>query len=573
MSKLSIVTITRNNYEELVETQKSLKAISDYHHIVINGGKCKKTKRFLIEQEIDHISEPDKGIADAFNKGIGKFLENGSKYVVFINSGDRIWDASYFIKATDFLEINEQFSFTYGDIIFEHTLYGNIHGQARKLFDPTFGMPCPHPTMIYRKSVFEKVGLFNCSYKIAMDYHHICRMFKAGLRGKYVAARPSVLMDGGGISSTHKILEWKECRQALIDTKMLYSNKKNFFIGFLWASLREELAYKLKYFLANFKIYNFPITVPTTIDWANLPPKTFVIVINSYKRDVALVKQNLECSLSQNPSPRKVVFFDHNDEKLQLKQEMAENPLLDHLHVPKKSFSVARNSLNIFSDVGWIIFCDDAGCLMKDYTKKFFETIECRPWVEIIGGPIVCDDNGNFFCPKHKAGKDPNKFHNIKIMTGSNFACRVETFRNLGGFDERFVQGSPRGSGEDTDFFWKAHASRSFMIYCPDLKAFGFNCQNPTGFKNFSNAFLHGKGRGISAAKWIFEERRREPLYEMAEVSLVAWLQMFRSALTFSLKKLTLSLIVLTGYYWGFIFFGGKLLFSNGRIKTSEGGP
>ena len=99
----TIVTVTCNNYEQLFDTTDSLKLIPHYHHIVINGGECEKTKIFLIEKGIDHISEPDQGIADAFNKGIRKFLETNSNYIIFINSGDRIGDAAYMKKALDLL--------------------------------------------------------------------------------------------------------------------------------------------------------------------------------------------------------------------------------------------------------------------------------------------------------------------------------------------------------------------------------------------------------------------------------------------------------------------------------------
>ena len=131
MSKLSVITITRNNYDQLVETIDSLKLIPDYDLVVVNGGECQKTKNFLMEKGIEHISEPDKGISDAFNKGIRKVFNKDSVYVIFINSGDCIYNASYITKAVEFLESNDSFSFTFGDVIYQDSLAGELYIPAR----------------------------------------------------------------------------------------------------------------------------------------------------------------------------------------------------------------------------------------------------------------------------------------------------------------------------------------------------------------------------------------------------------------------------------------------------------
>ena len=243
MSKLSIITITRNNYRQLVETIDSLKSIRDYNLIVINGGECEQTKIFLIEQKIEHITERDDGIADAFNKGVSKSFENDSRYIIFINSGDRINNASYIEKAIDFLDKYDNYSFTYGDMIYQDVIAGNMYIPARTKFNLGLGMPCSHQTIIYRKYIFKQVGFFNCSYKYAMDYQHLCRMLKMGLVGKYIEAVPVVLMDGSGITSINKYLTFKESTIALIKTGLIYSNKKDFFIHCLIFMLQQALSF------------------------------------------------------------------------------------------------------------------------------------------------------------------------------------------------------------------------------------------------------------------------------------------------------------------------------------------
>ena len=251
--KLSIVTITRNNHKELVDTLKSLRLLSDYQPIVINGGECNKTKEFLREQRIKHISGPDNGIADAFNKGIRIALKNDTDYIIFINSGDVVIDATYARKALDFLEQNRERTFAYGDIIFRDSLAGDIFMPSSK-FNLGRGMPCRHQTMIYRKSVFSKVGLFDENYKIAMDYEHLCRMAGLGLNGQYIKAPPFVLMDGTGVSAVNEGLSIKECYRALSANGLMVGNRWSFMIRLSLFGARKTLAaLKLDKVLAGLK--------------------------------------------------------------------------------------------------------------------------------------------------------------------------------------------------------------------------------------------------------------------------------------------------------------------------------
>ncbi|MDO9183788.1 MAG: glycosyltransferase, partial [Bacteriovorax sp.] len=69
--KLSIVTITYNNFLELKTTLDTISGILNTESVIINGGKCQDTLAFLKEHdELVSRSEPDEGISDAFNKGL-----------------------------------------------------------------------------------------------------------------------------------------------------------------------------------------------------------------------------------------------------------------------------------------------------------------------------------------------------------------------------------------------------------------------------------------------------------------------------------------------------------------------
>ena len=492
MSKLTVVTITHNNYEELVRTTNSLKSIPDYRHIVVNGGECKKTKDFLTGQNIEHISEPDEGISDAFNKGIGKFFESDGKYIMFINSGDRIANVSYLEKAINFLEQNEKYSFTYGDIIFQDPSVGNRYIQAQNPINYSRGMPCCHQTIMYRKSVFERVGLFDLSYKIAMDYQHLGRILKAGLVGKYITAPSPILFDGAGVSSTQRISSVREACRALIDTGMIHENKRGFFGLLLWSLLIEILIIlRIKDVLTKkFNLFRYRMPLPPSANFTTLPVKTYAIVANAYK---------------------------------------SAPPFLP--------------------DVEWIFLCDEDEYLLEGYAEKFFEIVECCPWVEVVASGTIGEDGHCFGGSRDESRAALNKFLQSKFLMGSHFACKAETFKKLKGLDERFEVGLVAA----LDFAWKAHFKKIPMFYCPELKSFRAKSQDCPVSDHFSRTFSFGKNQGALIAKWVFEQKKIKPLGEMLDITAIHIKHMLKYLLTGSFRKMSLSLTTLLACYWGFL--------------------
>ena len=552
MPKLTIVTITRNNYEQLVGTTDSLKLIPHYHHIVINGGECERTKKFLIERKIDHISEPDEGIADAFNKGIRKFFETDSDYVIFINSGDRICNASYVAKAIEFLERNESFAFTYGDIIFQDPSGGNRYIQARNPINFSRGMPC-HQTMIYRKSVFERGGLFDTSYKIAMDYQHLGRMLKAGLAGKYITAPPAILFDGEGVSSTRRLPALRETCRALFDTGMIWQSKRGFFSFLLWSLLVETLiVFRVKDLLTKkFNLFRYRMPLPPSADLAAPSPQAYAIVINTREKDAKVVERVMEHSWGQKPSPRRVVLMDHNENKLRIGPGLATNPPVEHIHVPDRGISSTINRWDIPPGVEWVLFCNDDECLSEGYVEKFFEMVECRPWAEIVASGLVGDGRDCLCSPRDESGASLNKFLHAKLSVDFHFACRARTFKRLDGFDARLGTGLVAA----LDFVWKAHFKRIPMFYCSELRELRVRQEQLTVSENFDGAFYCGKDRGALIAKWVLERKKIKPLGEMLDVTAIYLGQIFKCLFTGSFPKMALSFVALMACYLGFLLF------------------
>jgi glycosyltransferase len=211
---ISIITVTFNNFSELIETLQSTENLS-CERIVINGGSCEKTKAFLeSRRDITSISEPDKGISDAFNKGVG--LSTGSG-LWFLNSGDICIEPTYVEFANKELS---HFDFVFADIIYNSSIYGPIKLTPTPNRPLGLGMPYSHPGMIFNRKAFEKIGLFSLDYKIAMDFEFICRMRKAKMRGEYYP-HAVTLMDGTGISTTQPMRAFIEDGKALAENNLM----------------------------------------------------------------------------------------------------------------------------------------------------------------------------------------------------------------------------------------------------------------------------------------------------------------------------------------------------------------
>lgn len=243
MAKISVITITFNNHDELMRTVDSLSGVTDLEHIIINGGSSPETIEFLNKRHKGkYISEKDNGIADAINKGIRLV---STPYFMILNSGDLLIEKDYFTSAFETLENRNEVDFIHADIIFDDRFANKI------LIKPSFchigrGMPFNILTAIFRTKSFLKVGFFNTSYRIAMDYDWVVKSQKFNLKSIYFDKFPVVLMDGNGVSSSGEFKGIKECYFSLVSNdEFSFISKCNFTKRVIFYLIRDILQ-KLK---------------------------------------------------------------------------------------------------------------------------------------------------------------------------------------------------------------------------------------------------------------------------------------------------------------------------------------
>ena len=206
---ISIITITFNNSEELLNTVESVRGLDNCEHIIINGGSCPQTSEFLQGYSGKTVSEPDLGISDAFNKGI---RYSQGEAVIMLNSGDILINRTYPEQAIQILHEHPEIDFVHADLIFEDALIGSYIMRPLRTqndFRPNIGrgMPYRHQSMVVRKSIYNKVGLFNLNY-ICSDYDWVCRWELISKKSNgiayYLQGDPVIKMDGTGISSVQE---------------------------------------------------------------------------------------------------------------------------------------------------------------------------------------------------------------------------------------------------------------------------------------------------------------------------------------------------------------------------------
>lgn len=184
----SVITVTRDNLSGLKRTQESLRAqgFSDYEWIVIDGASGDGTAAYLKGTGANFVSEPDRGIYDAMNKGVERARGD---YIIFMNAGDAFAAPDTLEKLAEYADAD----FIYGD-----ALEGGVYKRAHPHEKIARGMFTHHQAMIYRRDVVGDLR-YDLSYKIAADYKFTVEFLRRAQRVVHVAL-PVCIFEQGGVS-------------------------------------------------------------------------------------------------------------------------------------------------------------------------------------------------------------------------------------------------------------------------------------------------------------------------------------------------------------------------------------
>jgi glycosyltransferase involved in cell wall biosynthesis len=182
--KVSIITVCFDSAETIEDTIKSVLAQDheDLEHIIVDGGSTDGTLEIISRYEdriSTVISEPDRGIYDAMNKGLRSAT---GEILATLNSDDVYAEKGTVGQVEQFIR-NNGLDAAYGDLI-----YVDRHdaGRIRRFWQPgpyrkgafCHGWVLPHPTFFCRKEIFEKFGYFNEELQIAADFELMLRFIE-----------------------------------------------------------------------------------------------------------------------------------------------------------------------------------------------------------------------------------------------------------------------------------------------------------------------------------------------------------------------------------------------------------
>ncbi|APG18815.1 colanic acid biosynthesis glycosyltransferase WcaE [Kosakonia radicincitans DSM 16656] len=212
---LSVITVAFRNYEGVMKTWQSLAHLAkaqniEFEWIVVDGGSQDGTAEFLKnlngQYNLRFISERDKGIYDAMNKGID--MATG-RYALFLNSGD-IFHEEIVDVVRQLDEENENAMYI-GDALLDFGDGNKLRRSAKHGWYIYHSLPASHQAIFFPVNGL-KTYPYDLQFKVSSDYALAARMFKAGFPFKRLKGLVSEF-SMGGVSTSNNVELCQDARK------------------------------------------------------------------------------------------------------------------------------------------------------------------------------------------------------------------------------------------------------------------------------------------------------------------------------------------------------------------------
>lgn len=218
--KVTVITVVYNAVDTIERTIKSIisQTYQNIEYIIIDGGSTDGTIDVINkyrEKISNFVSEKDAGIYDAMNKGI----RAATGEIIALLNADDWYSSQNVIDSVVRTFKNTSAEIVYGDaLMLNWRNSGNdyIFCENQPLEDMWWCMSIPHPATFVKKTVYDRVGIFDQNYKIAGDYEFILRCYSSNVVFKKI---PEILVNfpDGGFSA--KNLEINDIEALNVITK------------------------------------------------------------------------------------------------------------------------------------------------------------------------------------------------------------------------------------------------------------------------------------------------------------------------------------------------------------------
>lgn len=206
--RISVITVCYNSDKTIADTLRTarLQTYENTEHIIVDGGSQDETLAVVATEVMRKhklVSEKDNGIYDAMNKGIA--LVTGD-VIGFINADDFYPSPDVLATVAAAFEASGA-DCCYGDLCYvqqddvsKTVRYWRSAPFASGLFGR--GWCPPHPTFFVRREVYERLGGFDLSFKIAADVELMARFLEVGHISSYYIPKVLVHMRMGGTTNS-----------------------------------------------------------------------------------------------------------------------------------------------------------------------------------------------------------------------------------------------------------------------------------------------------------------------------------------------------------------------------------
>ncbi len=221
--KVSIITVSYNSEKTIRDTIKSVlsQKYTNIEYLIVDGGSTDGTVNILKEYEpffkgrLKWVSEPDKGLYYAINKGINNVT---GELVNILNSDDFYIDSEVIelvVKTIKSQNVDSIYSDLYiVDPINTNKIIRNCTYKNFKKGDFFKGWHPPHPSFFVKKKIYDNLGNFDTTFKIAADYDFMLRAFEVNNISSVYLSTHTIKMRNGGLSTyslKNRLSSQKEC--------------------------------------------------------------------------------------------------------------------------------------------------------------------------------------------------------------------------------------------------------------------------------------------------------------------------------------------------------------------------
>lgn len=179
---ISIIIATYNSEATLANALRSVlqQTYKEWECIIVDGASTDETLKIVLEYEsIDsrfrHVSEPDKGIYDAFNKG---WKMAKGEWIYYLGSDDELFPDAL----NSLMNASDNSMIVYGDMCY---FRGTIEKYKQSPSNLSLGQMVSHQSMIMKKDVLKRFGGFDESYQICADKDLIQKCIQSKCTIKY----------------------------------------------------------------------------------------------------------------------------------------------------------------------------------------------------------------------------------------------------------------------------------------------------------------------------------------------------------------------------------------------------